>query len=170
MNVRLLFVLALGLGALTASSPPPLQPVAGAPVDGVRCEPLEGQAVHLHAHLTVLIAGKPYPVPSDVGRPATAGCIYWIHTHAGDGVIHVESPQAGHFTLGQFFALWGQPLDARNVAGVTLNGSNRVQVYLGGKAWRRDPAAIVLTQHADIVLEVGPPFTEPTPFAAWNGL
>ena len=170
MNFLLRSALVLALLALPAASPPPLQPADGATVGSVPCQPLEGQAVHIHAHLTVLIKGRPLPIPSDVGRPAAAGCIYWIHTHADDGIIHVESPARRTFTLGEFFALWGQPLTADNMAGVPLTVGEQVRAYLDGKAWKRDPAAIALAPHADIVIEVGPPFSLPAPFAAWNGL
>jgi len=37
------------------------------------------------------------------------------HVHAQDGIIHVESPTARTYTLGQFFGIWRQPLDAQQV-------------------------------------------------------
>ncbi|TAM76987.1 hypothetical protein EPN44_04350 [bacterium] len=170
--MRIVFVpaLALALYALTAASPPPLQPAGGATVYGVQCQPLEGQVVHDHAHLTVLIKGSPLPIPSDVGRPAAAGCIYWLHTHADDGIIHVEAPTKRTFTLGAFFALWGRPLSPADVAGVPVAAGEHLRAYLNGRAWERDPGAITLAPHADIVIEVGPPFPKQRPFTAWNGL
>ncbi|TAM92382.1 hypothetical protein EPN42_01190 [bacterium] len=170
MSIVAVPALALALYAMTAASPLPLQPADGASVDGVPCQPLEGQVVHMHAHLTILIKGSPLPIPSDVGRPAAANCIYWVHTHAADGIIHVEAPTKRTFTLGTFFALWGQPLGAANVAGIPVAAGEHVRAYLNGKAWERNPAAIALTPHADIMIEVGPPFPEPIPFTAWNGL
>lgn len=170
MRISLIPALVLALYALPAASPPPLQPADGATVEGVRCQPLEGQVLHIHAHLTVLIKGSAVAIPSDVGRPAAAGCIYWVHTHADDGIIHVESPTKRTFTLGEFFALWGRPLTADEVAGIPVAAGEHIRAYLNGKAWKRDPAAIALTPHADIVIEVGSPFPPPIPFAAWNGL
>jgi len=38
-----------------------------------------------------------------------------------------------------------------------------------GKRYARNPATIPLGDHTDIVIEVGPPFSTPQPFTAWNG-
>lgn len=32
---------------------------------------------------------------------ASGTCFYWLHTHAADGIIHVESPVHRVFTLGK---------------------------------------------------------------------
>jgi hypothetical protein len=37
-------------------------------------------------------------------------CFYRLHTHAADGIIHIESPAPHTYTLGQFFDEWSQPL------------------------------------------------------------
>ena len=54
--------------------------------------------------------GESETIPGDVGR--TSNCLFWLHTHAALGVIHVEAPVARTFTLAQFFAVWqqGKPL------------------------------------------------------------
>ena len=50
----------------------------------------------------------------------TGSCFYWLHTHAEDGIIHVESPSTTEtFTLGQFFAEWGIPLSSTQVGPAT---------------------------------------------------
>lgn len=42
----------------------------------------------------------------------------WLHTHARDGIIHIESPTKHSHTLGQFFAVWGQKLSTNQVGSV----------------------------------------------------
>ena len=43
---------------------------------------------------------------------STHTCMYWLHTRAADGLIEVQSPVPRQFTLGDFFAIWNQPLSA----------------------------------------------------------
>jgi len=65
-----------------------------------------GNAYHAHAHLAITINGLPQAIPGDVGR--TSGCLRPLHTHATDGVIHIEPDQDGTFKLGDFFLIWNQ--------------------------------------------------------------
>jgi hypothetical protein len=145
-----------------------IEPEPGAPVDGIPCELAEGTVLHAHQHLALYDRGRAVTIPSDVGRPILAGCLYWIHTHTLDGVIHVESPSFRTFTLGQFFDIWGQPLSA-TAAGPARVRSGAIHVYLDGNPYSGDPRKIELTQHADIAIEAGPPYVRPEPFTAWAG-
>jgi hypothetical protein len=60
--------------------------------------------------------------------------------------------------LGSFFKIWGQPLTTSNVAGITgqpivfyVTDSGVTTVYQG------DPAAIELTSHREITIQIGSP-------------
>jgi len=141
----------------------------GSPVDGIPCEQMEGTAFHIHQHLTIFNRGKPVLVPSDVGRPLFAPCFYWLHTHTPDGIIHVESPSFRTYTLGDFFAVWGEPLTHANVAGAKPRAGEQIVVWVDGMRYTGDPRAIELTQHLDVTIDVGPPAKRPAPFTAWNG-
>src|ERR1700738_1691323 len=90
---------------------------AGQAVDGIRCDQMEGSLMHIHQHLAIRDHGKPVRVPEDVGRPIAAQCLYWIHTHTPDGIVHIEAPAFRTFTLGNFFDVWGEPLTKTDVAG-----------------------------------------------------
>jgi hypothetical protein len=72
-------------------------------------------------------------------------------------VIHVESPSARVYTLGNFFDEWRQPLTRTRVAGAR----GKVTAFLDGKLWRQDPRAIPLLPHASIQLDVGSPTVAP---------
>jgi hypothetical protein len=136
----------------------------GAPVDGISCAATEQVAFHIHAHLAVFVNGASRSLPAGIGvvAPVSAStprgefdtatrCTYWLHVHARDGVIHVEAPTAAPVTLGQFFAVWGQPLTTTRVATAT----GRVTASVDGRPVVGDPARIVLKPHEDIQLAVG---------------
>ena len=142
---------------------------AGQPIDGVQCQATEGVAMHIHPHLTILDHGKPIGIPEDVGRPLGASCLYWLHTHTPDGIVHIESPKAQTFTLGQFMDVWGQRLTRTEMAGAKAHKGDRIKVYLQGQPYAGDPRKIEFAQHLDIVIMVGPPYKLPAPFTAWNG-
>ncbi len=144
----------------------------GAPVDGVQCEASEQVAYHIHSHLLVFVNGQPRSLPSGIGLvtpvvqntaqgafASASRCYYWLHVHAGDGIIHVESPTQQIYTLGQFFALWHQPLSSDAVGPAT----GAVTAYVNGKPFTGDPRTIPLKDHEAIQLDVGTPAPAPVP-------
>lgn len=166
------FVTAAALAALLCVATIPVR--AGIPqgetVKGIRCDQMEGSAFHIHAHLAIYDHGRAVPIPEDIGRPLFSGCFYWLHTHTPDGIIHVESPVVRTFTLGQFFAIWGEPLSRMRAADARLRHGERMTVWLNGSRYGGDPNAIPLAEHTDITIEVGPPARKPEPFDAWGNL
>jgi len=149
----------------------------GSTVDGIQCAPVEQLAYHIHSHLQVYIDGQPRALPAAIGMVDPVAqqtpygpfygaqqCIYWLHTHATDGVIHVESPTARIYTLGNFFDEWGQPLSGTQVAGA----KGKVTAFVNGKPWTKDPRTIALVPHAAIQLDVGSPAVAPQP-VSWAG-
>jgi hypothetical protein len=163
----------LALGALVASSsqaeaqgPVP----SGETVSGISCDAQEGQRIHIHQHLVIIDHGKPVNIPARVGIPTGKRCIYWLHTHTPDGIVHIEAPQDRSFTLEDFFTVWGQPLGPTSAASARVGKREKVKVWVNGKAYPKDPRTIPLVAHADIVIQVGPPFARPAAFTAWNGL
>jgi hypothetical protein len=93
-------------------------------------------------------------------------CFYWLHTHDATGIIHIESPVQKTFTLGDFFAIWGEPLSRTDVAGKR----GPVTVYVDGRLSGGDPAAIPLTEHREITLEIGAPLVKPPRYTFPAGL
>jgi hypothetical protein len=144
----------------------------GAPVAGLECG-LMATEYHLHTHLSIFLNGKMLQVPAQAGIvPATATrgeCTYPLHTHDATGKLHVESAVPMRFTLGQFFAIWGQPLSTTNVGGLT--GLPVVIYVADGSAVRRytgDPGEIELTSHREITIQVGSPI-DSIPNYTWAG-
>jgi hypothetical protein len=153
-----------------ASQGPQLHVPSGEPVGGISCDAMEGQRLHIHQHLVVLDHGRAIPIPANIGIPAGAQCLYWVHTHTPDGIIHIEAPTDRTFTLGDFFRVWAQPL-SRTAAGTAhANKGTSLKIWVDGKPYTKDPATIPLTAHADIVIEAGPPFPKPPAFTNWGKL
>ena len=141
----------------------------GEQVAGISCDAMEGAKVHIHQHLSVIDHGRPVEIPLNVGRPQSGACLYWVHTHTLDGVIHIESPMNRTFTLGDFFTIWGQPLTRTQAASAKADKGASLKVWVDGKPYTDDPRKIPLATHTDVVIEAGPPFPKPERFTAWNG-
>jgi hypothetical protein len=143
---------------------------AGETVNGISCDAMEGERVHIHQRLVILDHGKPVDIPPNVGQPSAKRCIYWLHTHTPDGFIHVEAPLDRSFTLGDFFTVWGQPLSKTVAATAHTAKGESQKVWLNGEPFTGDPRTIPLTAHADIVIQIGPPYAKPAKFTAWGPL
>jgi hypothetical protein len=148
----------------------------GQTIDGIEGSSREMLQVHVHAHLSLFYKGEQIAIPYGIGivRPFDAkdgfvgngAGIYWLHTHDATGIIHVESPDNRTYNLGQFFDIWGQPLDVQNVAG--LKGA--VRAFVDGKPYVGSLRSIVLGAHTQITLQVGAPYVTPPVYAFPTGL
>jgi hypothetical protein len=161
------------LGTADSTSP-------GATVDGISCNSGEQLVYHIHVHLQVYDHGRPTTLPlgigivppRDVAQTASGDfvqggtCFYWLHVHAADGIIHVESPLRRTFDLGQFFDEWRQPLGP----GVVATAHGAVTAFVDGRPYQGDPRTIPLIAHAVIQLDVGDPVTPPQSFTFPPGL
>ena len=152
---------------------------SGAPVDGIQCLGAEQTLFHIHAHLTLFLGGAARQIPGGIGithpgvqntavGPFVSGgsCFYWLHTHAADGIIHIESPVERTFTLGNFFDVWRQPLSATQVG----PASGKVTAIYNGRLFTGNPRDIPLTAHAQIQLDVATPLVAPVTIAFPAGL
>jgi hypothetical protein len=127
------------------------------PVAGMRCERAAGSRFGVHLELfaarrVVLVAPGIGVAPPRVRRGAYVRggrCSYAVRTREPTGVVEVST--RAHATLGQLFAVWGQPLGRRRMAGFR----GPVRAYVGGRRRPGDPRSIPLGRHAQIVLEVG---------------
>lgn len=153
--------------------------LSGKTIDGIQCNTTEQLAYHHHIHLAIFVDGQPRSVPLGVGMvppaivqktpkgPFAQGsqkCLYWLHVHAGDGIVHIESPVARTFVLGQFFGVWGQKLTSTQVG----PAKGKVTVTVNGKPWHASPTEIPLKEHTQVVINVGKPIVKPPPIS-WKG-
>jgi hypothetical protein len=157
----------------------------GQGVDGIQCNAGEQTVTHVHTHLTVFVNGKARVIPYGIGIPGaepvatakgafveTGSCFYWLHTHQEDGIIHIESPSTSDtFTLGQFFAEWGQPLSKTQIGPAT--GKLTVFFTAPGKKvgiYKGNPADLPLGNHYQIQVDVGTPIVKPVDITSWGSL
>ena len=117
----------------------------------------EGNALHIHQHLDILINGKPMTVPAGIGINPAASFISPLHTHDVSGVIHVESDAVRDFTLGQFFDVWGLRFSKNCVGGYCVKDRDTLRVFVNGKAVTGDPRNLSLRQHQEIAVVYGRP-------------
>jgi hypothetical protein len=143
----------------------------GAPVDGVSCRTQKTEVVkyHIHIYVSIYINGHQERLPAGIGITSPAlvehyptgilydvglyNCLYWIHTHSLDNIVHIEAPAKGNFTLGQFFDIWNQTLSSSQVGPAKGN----VIVFENGRQFTGDPRAVPLLPHGVIQIDVGSP-------------
>lgn len=160
---------------------PPLQPgpalasadttAPGTPVEGITCRGAADQVVkyHIHTLVQIFVNGSQVHIPAGAGMPAPRlvehlpggvwmdngldNCLYWLHVHTDDGIVHVEAPAKAPFTLGQFFDVWQQPLSRDQVG----PARGRVVAFENGTQFNGDPRTLPLLDHGVIQLDVGTP-------------
>jgi hypothetical protein len=121
----------------------------------------EALAFHIHQHLDVFVNGTKVTVPQAIGfgiDPSTgkATFITELHTHNTLGIIHVESAQHLNYQLKQFFGEWGVRLTSKCLG--SFKGScDNLQWWLNGVRQTGSPANLILKNHEEIVISVGPP-------------
>jgi hypothetical protein len=132
---------------------------------------LGGFAEHLHVHLDIFDNGSPVTVPAgiglvdpvgdpDEGTTSAADIFSPLHTHDTSGIVHIEtSAPPLDMTLGQFFDVWQVRL-GNGCLGATCTG---LRAWVNGFEWTGDARSIPLTQHAEIVLALGPTYPSPVP-------
>jgi len=143
---------------------------AGQAIDGVGCNASEQTVFHIHTHLTIFVNGQERQVPAGIGIPnavaqqtqagpfiGSGSCFYWLHTHAADGIIHIESPVQRTYTLGEFFDEWGQPLGPGQVG----PAHGKVTVIVNGQVFKGNPRDVPLGSHENLQVEVGTPLVAP---------
>jgi hypothetical protein len=125
------------------------------------------------------VNGSARQVPAGIGIPGaraqntpqgpfiiSGSCFYWLHTHAADGIIHIESPVQRTYTLGDFFDEWRQPLGPGQVG----PARGHVTALYNGRLYQGNPRDIPLAAHAQIQLEVGTPLVAPVSITWPSGL
>ena len=133
---------------------------AGKPVGSLACGPA-GTSFRLH--LELFAGRKVIVVPAGIGA-ASSGCLYPVRTTEPGGIVRVAT--GGSMTLGDLFRIWGQPLDAHHLASFTSQAP--VRAYVNGRLVHGPLAAVPLTRHAEIVLELGP-YVAPHSFFLFAG-
>ncbi len=150
--------------ALAPHTSPLTSPLSALTIEGVRCDTIEYNAFHVHAHLDIFINGQPFKIPAQVGIIPNK-CLYWMHTHDDTGVIHLEAPVEYTFTLGKFFGIWGKTFNDTRIFDNVVSGNNTLDVYVNGNKVNGDYRDIKINRHDEIAVVYGaPPATIPSSY------
>ena len=122
---------------------------------GLPAMPNESFVVHIHQVLKIAVRGKNVPVPAGIGIHELAGFISPIHTHDGNGQIHIEAPSPRPFTLGQFFDVWGVRFTANCIGGYCTSGRDSLKVLSNGAPVKGNPRSLVLADNQQIEIRFG---------------
>lgn len=133
------------------------QPPEVLAISGVECHEGEATAFHVHAHLDVFVDGQEVVVPRNVG--ILSSCLFWLHTHDGDGIIHVEAPAPREYRVGQFIDIWSQTHTASSELFSSVS-DKPVTAYVNGEEFDGNYRDILLASQTQIVLAYGEPPAE----------
>jgi hypothetical protein len=132
-------------------------------IQGVACTSNPGY--HAHALISFYKDGQRLALPGNIGR--NSNCNYELQTEDHSGLVHMQSSAAKTFTLGQFFAVWGNSLSADTVAGLAgtptfyIIDNETITQYTG------DPQTLELKAHREVLIVTGTPPTQ-VPRYDWN--
>ena len=114
-----------------------------------------GTAEHYHPRLSITIDGQQVPVTPNIGVDPSTGAMSAVHTHEGDGTIHIEADTVGEkFTLGQLFTQWGVALTSTQIGGVSAAPGEKVRATSNGIPVPGNPADLKLEPDQQIELSL----------------
>jgi hypothetical protein len=126
--------------------------------------------MHIHPQLSMLIRGASETLPAKIGidrdlwrdhsvdRYGVNG-LSPLLTRDTSGTIHVESNTVRDFTLHEFLAVWGEPIDYSQVVGNPVQPGESACIYVNGQSMPLS-SDIVLGEQQKIILEI-PPNSQP---------
>jgi hypothetical protein len=132
------------------------QPPTAMAISGIECNRSEQLNYHIHSGLDVFVNGVQQQVPSNIGILSSPSCLYWLHTHSANGIIHIEAPETREFLLGQFIDVWEQTL-TNSTAFFDSISDMPVTAYVDGQRFEGDYRTIPLESLREIVLAYGTP-------------
>jgi hypothetical protein len=132
------------------------QPPTAMAISGIECNRSEQLNYHIHSGLDVFVNGVQQQVPSNIGILSSPSCLYWLHTHSANGIIHIEAPETREFMLGQFIDVWEQTL-TNSTAFFDSVSDMPVTAYVDGQRFEGDYRTIPLESLREIVLAYGTP-------------
>lgn len=132
------------------------QPPTAMAISGIECNRSEQLNYHIHSGLDVFVNGVQQQVPSNIGILSSPSCLYWLHTHSANGIIHIEAPETREFMLGQFIDIWEQTL-TNSTAFFDSVSDMPVTAYVDGQRFEGDYRTIPLESLREIVLTYGTP-------------
>ncbi|HEX5013960.1 MAG TPA: hypothetical protein VFV72_07335 [Candidatus Limnocylindrales bacterium] len=106
-------------------------------------------AYHIHSGVGIRVDGQLYAPPANIGITT---CMYWVHTHDANGVVHIEAPETVHPTLGDFLDIWGKTYPDDELLAKAREAIAAGEVTVDDKPFTGDATALVLADKMRIVL------------------
>jgi hypothetical protein len=106
-------------------------------------------AYHIHSLVGVKVDGSLYAPPANIG---ITSCMYWVHTHAADGIVHVEAPAIFHPTLGDFLDIWEETYPDDQLLANAREAIAAGEVTVDDKPFAGDALALQLADRMRIFL------------------
>lgn len=116
------------------------------------CLPEEGNVLHIHSNLVIMVNKKQVKVPENIGIDIESRCIHPLHTHDEAGIIHVESPQQKDFTLSDFFAVWNETFNKNQILDEKIDSNHGLKFYVNGQESNQFENTI-LHDHQDLFVD-----------------
>src|SRR5207249_9568535 len=116
-------------------------------IDGIECNPGESVILHNHVRLDVFVNGNSVPVSAQIGIVDNT-CLYWMHTHSTNGVLHIESPKSRESTLGEFIDIWKATKEFP-ISGTTP------KIFVNGQAVSSSLNETKINEHDEIAIAYG---------------
>jgi hypothetical protein len=131
------------------------QPPTAMAISGIECDRAEQLNYHVHAHLDIFVNGVHQQIPSDIGILSSPSCLYWLHTHSDDGLLHVEAPGTREFTVGQFLDIWQQTHNSTALFDTVSNMP--ATAYVDGERFEGEYRSVPIESLKEIVIAYGRP-------------
>lgn len=135
----------IGVGPGFRLAPRGAAAAMAAPIGGLRCRP-GSRTGPIVAHLEIFARRETLVIPAGIGV-VDGRCRYPVRTLEPTGLVVAQRPG---LTLGDLFAVWGQPLGSRRLAGF----SGPIVAFVAGRRVRGDVRGIPIRHHSQIVVEV----------------
>ena len=107
-------------------------------------------AYHIHSLVVVRQSGQVLAPPANIGITAT--CMYWVHTHTADGIVHVEAPATVHPTLGDFFTIWEATYPGDQLLAAARQAVIAGEVTVDDQPYEGNALDLTFADHMRIVL------------------
>jgi hypothetical protein len=125
----------------------PTDPAACATLAGLQFQARGPDAGYDHVHVDLALQGGQSVLPGGIGTNTAKGKVTGLFTQSGTGIVWFSKGR--HFTLGQLFQEWGQPLSATQIGSMRTDFGHPITWYVNGVPVS-DPATIVLHNHNEI--------------------
>jgi hypothetical protein len=139
-----------------------------------QCLGIQGETLHVHIWLRIVIDGQNVTVPAYIGIVSPNGsstCFEPMHTHDASGIIHIESTVLGqNYTLGDLFDIWSATYGSVNfngtshpivfnstdIFGYKADATHNITLLVDGKSAALPPVNVPPSQWPNFVLNPYP--------------